>query len=444
MTAGDHGPPMWFLRRFAEHFADAALGGGWARAEIAERLAAAGLEPGDAETLAPRLLVHAPTRPLDPGQLSALIRGLPTLAAPVGQPVTAGSPDPAMAWRWAVPQWQNAGQLADAMDLYPGELDWFADIQGRNRHAPAPLRHYRALWLPTGAAGVRLIEAPKPRLAELQRRLARRVLAALPVHDAAHGFRPGRSPTSFAAPHAGRAMVLRLDLAGFFTTITGARTRGLLRRAGYPAPVAATLAGLLTVATAPDVLARAPAGPSGSAQAATRWRMLGRLAQPHLPQGAPSSPALANAIAYRLDRRLSGLAAGLSAHYTRYADDLAFSGDANLPLHRLLPGARRIVTEEGFRIRADKTRITAAHQSQRLAGLVVNHAPAVARRDYDALRALLHNCATTSVAEQHDRSGWPGSPEQFRAHLLGRIGWVSTNRPDRGRKLRELFDRITW
>lgn len=210
-----------------------------------------------------------------------------------------------MAWRWAVPQWQNAGQLADAMDLYPGELDWFADIQGRNRHAPAPLRHYRALWLPTGAAGIRLIEAPKPRLAELQRRLARRVLAALPVHDAAHGFRPGRSPTSFAAPHAGRAMVLRLDLAGFFTTITGARTRGLLRRAGYPAPVAATLAGLLTVATAPDVLARAPAGPSGSAQAATRWRMLRRLDQPHLPHGAPSSPALANAIAYRLDRRLA-------------------------------------------------------------------------------------------------------------------------------------------
>jgi len=76
--------------------------------------------------------------------------------------------------------------------------------------------------------------------------------------------------------------------------------------------------------------------------------------------------------------------------------------------------------------------------------LVVNHAPAVARRDYDALRALLHNCATTSVAEQHDRSGWPGSPEQFRAHLRGRIGWVSTNRPDRGRKLRELLDRITW
>jgi retron-type reverse transcriptase len=170
-----------------------------------------------------------------------------------------------------------------------------------------------------------------------------------------------------------------------------------------------------------------------------RRRLLSRLVHQHLPQGAPSSPALANAVAYRLDARLAGLAADLGATYTRYADDLAFSGPQTLPLHRLLPGIRLIAAAEGFRVRPDKTRVAAAHQRQRLTGLVVNTAPAVPRNEYDALRALLHNCARTGP-EAQNRAGH----KDFQAHVRGRIEWVTASHPGRGAKLRALYERVNW
>ncbi len=337
-------------------------------------------------------------------------------------------------WRWQVARWTTFDECAAALDLTPGELSWFADARGWNRRAAEPVRHYGYRWIPTASGGVRLIERPKPRLAELQRRIVRHVVDALPVHEAAHGFRRGRSPVSCAAPHAGRETVVRMDLEGFFPAVSARRISALLALAGYPAAVAEALAGVLTTAAPPDVLAAVPAGRRDP----VRGRLLNNLAATHLPQGAPSSPSVANAVTHHLDRRISGLARSLGAAYTRYADDLAFSGD-DLPLHRLLPGVRRIVTDEGFRLRDDKTSVAAVHQRQRVAGLVVNSAPAATRDDYDTLRALLHNCARTGP-EAQNRTGHP----DFRAHLLGRIGWIAVSSPSRAAKLRALFGGISW
>nr|WP_285509331.1 reverse transcriptase family protein [Actinokineospora sp. NBRC 105648] len=321
-----------------------------------------------------------------------------------------------------MPEWHTPGEVAAALGLRPSELDWFADARGWNRRAADPLRNYRYRWVtPT-----RLIEAPKPRLAEVQRRLLRHVLSAIPLHEAAHGFRPGRSVHTFARPHAGRPTVVRVDLARFFSTITAARVRALFATAGYRHEVAAVLAALCTTAAPAEV-----------ANSARDWTLRRALAAPHLPQGAPTSPAIANAIAFRLDTRLAGLAARLGARYTRYADDLAFSLDTGV--HRLLPAVTAIAADEGFRVHPAKTRVAAAHQRQRLAGLVVNHSPAAPRDDFDALRALLHNCARTGPAAQN-RDGH----SDFRAHLLGRIAWTGAASPARAAKLKTLFDRIAW
>ncbi|WHT18787.1 reverse transcriptase family protein [Crossiella sp. CA-258035] len=397
--------------------ARAALAGPWTRAALATRLAAVPLHAApnrDPEDLATRLLDLSPSPFFGPPEaLARLLAELPRHHPPPEPPRTR--------WRAEVPRWETPAELAAALRLTPGELDWFADVRTWNRRADQPLRHYRHRWL-----GARPVEAPKPRLAELQRRLNRLLLNQLPVHEAAHGFRPGRSAATFAAPHAGAALVARFDLAGFFTSITAARLRAYFCHLGYPGNVAAALTGLLTTVTPAEVLRDAPPG-------AERHR----LATPHLPQGAPSSPAIANALAARLDRRLAGLAERIGAAFTRYADDLAFSGD--LPLDRLRDGVRRIATDEGFRLHPGKTRIAAAHQRQRLAGLVVNHRPAVPRADYDQLRAVLHNCARTGPAAQNH-----GGHPDFRAHLLGRIGWVAATHPVRAARLRALFDDIDW
>ena len=327
-------------------------------------------------------------------------------------------------FRWPVAPWTGLGELAAGLDLDVGELAWFADAGGWLRRAPdGPLQHYRRRWT-TSPSG-------SPRLAELQRRIARKVLAHVPVHPAAHGFVRGRSPWTLAALHTGRPMVLRLDLEGFFAHVTGARVSGMLRAAGYPEAVATALAGLLVTATPQTVLRAAP----GDGDA--RRRLLCRLAGPHLPQGAPSSPAVANLLSHRLDRRLAGLAAAVGATYGRYADDLVFSGD--IPVAGLAARVATIASEEGFRLRDEKTRVMPAHRRQRVTGVVVNSTPAAARRDYDELRALLHNCARTGP-EAQNRAAHPA----FREHLLGRIAWVSTGRPARAAKLRELFDGIDW
>jgi RNA-directed DNA polymerase len=337
--------------------------------------------------------------------------------------------EPAPRWRWPVAEWATLDELATGLDLREGEPEWFADPGGWLRRAPeGRLHHYRAVW-----RADRLIETPAPRLGELQRRIVRRVLDRVPVHPAAHGYVRGRSPFTLAAAHAGRAMVVRVDVEGFFTRIGPARIAGLLRAAGYPAAVAQVLAGMLVTATPRAVLRRAP-GPPGE----TRRRLLDRLALPHLPQGAPSSPAVANVLAHGLDRRLTGLAAAVGAEYGRYADDLVFSGD-DVPVHGLVRRVSAIAAEEGFTLRPDKTRIMPAHHRQRVTGLVVNTTPAASRRDYDALRALLHNCVRTGPDGQN-REAHPA----FREHLLGRIAWVGAGRPARRARLRELFDRIVF
>jgi hypothetical protein len=121
---------------------------------------------------------------------------------------------------------------------------------------------------------------------------------------------------------------MRLDLESFFTSVDVGRVYGIFRLAGYPEPVAHALAGICTTVTPPYVLRDAPQTVVGLRE--QRRRMLQRLRSPHLAQGSPTSTALANLSAFGLDRRLDGLAGKLGATYTRYADDLIFSGDRHL------------------------------------------------------------------------------------------------------------------
>lgn len=415
--------------------AHAALDGPWSLDALVTRLAARGGWRDAEETgeVAARLISRWKRTPRA-AQARFLAEVAAVLAARPGAHLVLTDP-PVPQWRWPVEPWADLGALALGLDLRPGELDWFADRGGWLRRTPdGPLHHYRRRWVLSRSGSPRLLETPAPRLQELQRRIGRRVLARIPVHDAAHGYVRGRSPVTLAAVHAGRAMVVRVDLEGFFAHVTGERVAGLLRRAGYPPAVAAAIAGLLVTATPVTVLRSTP-----GAASASRRRLLDRLAGPHLPQGAPTSPAAANLLAHRLDRRVAGLAAAVGATYGRYADDLVLSGDATLPAHGLVTRITEIAAEEGFRVRSDKTRVMPGHHRQRVTGLVVNDQPAAPRHEYDALRALLHNCARTGPDAQN-REGHPA----FREHLLGRIAWVATGRPGRGATLRALFDEITW
>ncbi|HLM63150.1 MAG TPA: reverse transcriptase family protein [Acidimicrobiales bacterium] len=342
---------------------------------------------------------------------------------------------------WRVPPIPDLGRLATWLGVTDRHLAWFADRRSYERTArDARLVHHHRHWVRKSDGSLRLLEAPKRELKDLQRQVLHLVLDRIPAHPAVHGFRPGRSALTAAAPHAGRAVVIRLDLEAFFTSVTAGRVYGTFRLAGYPEPVAHALTGLCTTATPRAVLARAPR-PAHDGQVDRRRRLLAHLAAPHLAQGAPTSPALANLAAHRLDRRLAGLARRLGATYTRYADDLVLSGDRGLA-HRtdgVVDLVGRIVVEEGFRLHDGKTRVRTAAQRQVVTGLVVNAHPNVTRPEYDRLRAVLHDAARSGPAAAN-RDGHP----DLRAHLLGRISWVAATNPGRGAKLARAFAAVDW
>ena len=325
---------------------------------------------------------------------------------------------------WPVTDLPDLAALARLLDLDQGELAWFADTRGWTRRGGEPLRHYRWHEVPRRGGGTRWVAAPKPRLKEIQRRLLRHVLAPIPLHAAAHGAVTGRSVRTAVDPHAAAAVVIRLDLAAFYPSIPAGRVWGLLRLAGFPEAVAFALTGLMTT-VAPVGLTSDP-----------------RLRTPHLPQGAPTSPRLANAVAFSLDRRLAGLAARFGATYTRYVDDLVFSGDGRLRAGRarFVAAASAVVADEGFAVNERKTVVLGEAGRQQVLGAVVNAHAALPRAERDALRATLHNCAVRGWASQARGR----SRDEFRAHLLGRIAWVGSLHPAHGERLRAIADGIDW
>jgi RNA-directed DNA polymerase len=339
--------------------------------------------------------------------------------------VVAWTPQPTAMGRtpWPVTELPDLAALARLLDLDQGELAWFADLRAWTRRAPEPLRHYRWRELPKRGGGTRLVAAPKPRLKEIQRRLLRHVLAPIPTHAAAHGAVPARSVRTAVAPHTGSPTVLRMDLTAFYASIPAPRVWGLLRLAGYPEQVAHVLTGLVTTVV-PVTISSDP-----------------HLRIPHLPQGAPSSPQLANVVTFSLDRRLTRLAERYGLAYTRYVDDLTFSG-ARLRRERsrFVALVEQAVRYEGFAVNDRKTVVLGGAGRQRVLGAVVNVHPAVPRPERDAVRATLHNCVV---------HGWAGqargrSLDEFRAHLLGQVAWVGSLHPEHGRRLRAIAERIDW
>ena len=339
---------------------------------------------------------------------------------------------------WPIPPIESAGDLAMWLQLTTSDLDWFADLRALGYKQTEPkLRHYhyRVLYKRSGA--IRLIEAPKPRLKEMQRRILSQILEKIPAHPAVHGFLKNRSIRTFAAPHTGRPVVLRMDLRDFFPSFTGARIQTFFRMAGYPESVADLLGGICTNCAPRDAWAAA-AHEVDRRELHDARLLYGR---PHLPQGAPTSPALANLCFYRIDCRLAGLAKAAGAEYTRYADDLAFSGgdDFARRVERFSVHAAALLLEEGFDVHHRKTRVMRQGVRQHLAGLVTNTRLNIRRDDFDRLKAILTNCVRHGPASQN-RDGHL----DFRAHLQGRIAFVESVNASRAARLRGVFERIAW
>ena len=316
----------------------------------------------------------------------------------------------------AIPTLHTVADLAEWFLLTPEQLSAYADQTGWREAHPMPgVNNYFYRISPKSNGGYRLIEAPKPRLKTYQRMIQRRILNEVPVHPNCFGFVRGRNCIDAAQRHAGEEVVITFDLRNYFSNLRYGRVYALFRHLGYPVSVAHSITGMCTVTTPSRIRMRLP------------FEQRQTLMAPHLPQGAPSSPALANVLTYRLDRRLTGLARSLGANYTRYADDLFFSGDREIR-RSVLAAVPEIVKDEGFHLNRAKTKVSTKHQRQSVMGIVVNETLNISRNEFDRLKALIHQKA------------WKDDPSEL-LRLTGQIGWVAQVNPKKAQKLYEKLDR---
>jgi hypothetical protein len=283
-------------------------------------------------------------------------------------------------------------ELSKILEIEPFIL---ARLCGLKRHGyweTKPL--YKTFPLPKKGGGVRFIHAPCRALAFVQQRIKTRLLDPAPVHDeCVSAFRAGLSIVDHAKPHCGKAVVIKMDLKDFFPSVSFHKVESVFRGLKIDGALSTQLALLTTTWLKAD------------AESSEVEEALPSEGERALPQGAPTSPQLANMAARRLDLRLLGLSKRLGFKYSRYADDLTFSSDdTKAKVNVLLRLVEQIVTDCKFQLNPNKTRVMRAPATQRVTGLIVGgEVPRVPRATMRRMRAMLHQQKIGRLGPEEER-----------------------------------------
>ena len=259
--------------------------------------------------------------------------------------------------------------------------------------------HYQEFWMRKRSGGYRMISAPDKDLQAIQSTIYSRILSSVTiVHPAAVGFRCGRSVVDNAAPHLGKRYVLKMDIHDFFGSIRSPRVRQTFKKIGYPENVSKVLGALCCL-------------------------------HRHLPQGAPTSPALSNIVGYEMDRKLAALAAEYGLTYTRYADDLTFSGDV-FPKEQIIPHVKGIIRDEKFEPNHKKTHFMNQSSRKIITGVSVASGvkltiPKSKKRE---IRKNVYFILTKGLAEHQRRIG--SHDPAYLKRLIGMLCYWRAIEPD--------------
>ncbi|WP_462251716.1 reverse transcriptase family protein [Ferruginibacter sp.] len=314
-----------------------------------------------------------------------------------------------------LPIFANETELATAMGVDLKELRFLAFDR-----KVSTVSHYRKFYMAKKSGGKRMISAPMPRLKKAQHWILENILNKVPLHDAVNGFALNRSIVTNAQPHIGKDLVLNMDVKDFFPSIHFKRVKGLLEKLGFSQKIATIIALICTEAVTEEV---AIDGKNYFVQKDNRV----------LPQGAPCSPAITNILCFKLDKRLQGLAAKLNCNYTRYADDVTFSGSKTVNAQQLVWRIKKIMQDEGFTVHPDKIRIMRKGTQQEVTGVVVNKQLNVSRKKLRAFRALLHNIKTKDSNTMQWGAG------SLSNSIIGYANFVKMVNPVKGEKIKQTI-----
>lgn len=268
---------------------------------------------------------------------------------------------------------------------------------------------YSHFAIPKKSGGVRLIDAPNPRLLYLQRCLLKIFMTMHKPRKPVHGFVLQRSAITNAKEHLNRKHVLNIDLKDFFPTITQDRVSGLFATLGVPSDVQAAILAICCVNN-------------------------------HLPQGAPTSPIISNMISLRMDRQLMGFCKTRRIKYSRYADDLTLSlytaphqlfsegvpNPGKLASSQISDELKSIILDNGFVLNEEKLRYFGPSSRKEVTGLIVSDIVNVPRKFVRNIRASIFDI---------EKNGYPAAQIKFSTiyrkasplseHLRGKIAWIS-------------------
>lgn len=248
------------------------------------------------------------------------------------------------------------------------------------RYVSASEKSYKVFRLAKSSGkGFRTIAAPNRGLKGIQKWILYFLISDVPLHPASTAFSPGDSVAKNAAMHVGKDFVFNMDICNFFGSVSKKRVFRLYREIGCNLVLANILTHLTTYKGC-------------------------------LPQGAPTSPSLANLAARDLDKRLAGFCRRRGWTYSRYADDITISGKGDVS-RREEETIKEILRDEGFEPNLGKFRIIRKGDCQLVTGLCVNHAVSVPRRTRQRLRAIFYQASL--------------APERFHHRVSELQGYVS-------------------
>lgn len=263
------------------------------------------------------------------------------------------------------------------------------------------------------SGGKRMISMPNEVLKEIQSLIKKKILSNIKISDKANGFVENKSIITNAKVHLKQEKILNIDLEDFFPSIHKNRIYYIFKNiCGYSNDVSFCLTNLVTYKNS-------------------------------LPQGAPTSPILSNIVTYMMDIRLEKLSEKMGIRYTRYADDITFSGDKYLINTKLLEYVNNIIEDCGFKINKKKTRFASKGNRQEVTGLIINNDTINVPKSYiRQIRQELYYIDKYGIKDHRAKVGFEN--KYYKEHLLGKILYVKSINPTKGIELLNKYNSLKW
>lgn len=262
----------------------------------------------------------------------------------------------------------------------------------------SPVSFYKHYEIPKRNGGTRPIEEPLPLLKEAQEWILDKILEPKSkdfVSPYAKAFMKNVSLRDNARFHRGKKVVVALDLHDFFGSVHTGAVYGIFKKMGYTKAVTTMLTKLCILRNS-------------------------------LPQGAPTSPMLSNMMFYNLDKTIFHYCVTRGIRYTRYADDMTFSGD-DFNVRNLINYINMVVGKKRFSLNKEKTKVMGQGTVQRVTGVIVNKKLQVSKSYRDRVRQEVYYSIKYGFADHMKQialPAWIQTPEVYRNHLLGKVNFI--------------------